>query len=203
MTLRLVTAPAPFSDDADFLARVKAHVAVDESVGEDQDDLIKAYIDAAVAQIDGGAGELGRTLLTQTWALDLPAFPTETLALPVPPVQLDGEWTVDSVTYFDTDGVQWTLPTTDYHAPDGRGYLIEDGDGFPSTIERPDALTITVTSGSTLVNDLPKNVLAAIMLMVGDLYANRETVVTGTVTQNIPMSTTVAALLARHRYWRA
>lgn len=201
MTLRLVTAPTPFSDDADFLARVKAHVAVDESVGEDQDDLIKAYIDAAVAQIDGGAGELGRTLLTQTWALDLPAFPTETLALPVPPVQLDGEWTVDSVTYFDTDGVQWTLPTTDYHAPDGRGYLIEDGDGFPETAERPDAVTVTVTSGSTLVNDLPKNVLAAIMLMVGDLYANRETV--GAQVQQVPMSTTVAALLARHRYWRA
>lgn len=201
MTLRLVTAPTPFSDDAAFLARVKAHVAVDESVGEDQDDLIKAYIDAAVAQIDGGAGELGRSLLTQTWALDLPKFPTETLALPVPPVQLDAEWTVDSVTYFDTDGVQWTLPTTDYHAPDGRGYLIEDGDGFPDTAERPDAVTITVTSGSTSVDDLPKNVLAAIMLMVGDLYANRETV--GPQVQQVPMSTTVAALLARHRYWRA
>lgn len=200
MTLRLITPPASVSADAEFLARVRVHIAVDPG---EQDALINGYVDAAVAQIDGGGGELGRALLTQTWALDLEAFPDEALALPVPPVQPDGDWTVDAVTYFDEAGIAQTLPPTAYVAPDGRGFLAAGADGFPVTASRPDAVTITVTSGSAAVADLPANIHAAILLMVGDLYANRETVKSGSTVVEVPMSTTVKALLARYRYWRA
>lgn len=203
MTLRLITPPELVSADEAFLARVKEHVSVDESVGDEQDDLIMAYIDAAVAQIDGGAGELGRTLLEQTWALDLPSFPTSPLSLPVPPVEQGAGWVVDSVTYFDGENVQRTLGSADYLAPDGRGYFTDAGAGFPETYDRPDAVTITVTSGSAEVSDLPANVLAAIQLMVGDLYAHRETATASSTVLEVPMSMTVKALLARHRYWRA
>jgi uncharacterized phage protein (predicted DNA packaging) len=47
---------------------------------------------------------------------------------------------------------------------------------------------------------VPADVAAAVLLMVGDLYANRETVAAGAV-QAIPMSTTVGALLSAFRRW--
>jgi hypothetical protein len=42
-------------------------------------------------------------------------------------------------------------------------------------------------------------VTAAILIMAGHLYANRETVVTGTISTELPMS--VQFLLAPHRVW--
>ena len=41
----------------------------------------------------------------------------------------------------------------------------------------------------------------ATLLMVGDLYAYRETAVTGVSTAPVQMSTTVEALLAPYRIW--
>lgn len=201
MTLRLITPPALISADADFFDQVRTHIKTDESAESSDGALVTTYIDAAVSQIDGGRGELGRALLTQTWALDLDRFPSDPIALHVPPVADGGTWQVASVTYFDTDNVSQTLPSTDYLAPAGRGYFQGTGAGWPSTAERPDAVSITVASGSAAVSDLPGNILTAILLMTGDLYMNRETVAAGT--QEIPMSMTVRALLARHRYWRA
>ena len=43
-------------------------------------------------------------------------------------------------------------------------------------------------------------ILAAVKLMVGDLWRNRDTVAIGQVSQ-IPMSTTVEALLSPFRVW--
>jgi hypothetical protein len=46
---------------------------------------------------------------------------------------------------------------------------------------------------------LPAAVSAAILLMGGHLYANREAVVTGTISTALPLS--VQFLLAPYRYW--
>lgn len=46
---------------------------------------------------------------------------------------------------------------------------------------------------------LPGAVVAAILLMAGHLYANREAVVTGTISTALPMS--VQFLLAPYRVW--
>ncbi len=198
MGFRLITPPGSAAED--LLDRLRAHIRVD---GEDE--LLTAILDAVVRQLDGAMGELGRTVLQQTWAWDLPAFPDEALQLPLPPCQADAGWTVTSVSYVDEDGASQTLvANTDYLAPAGRGYLqLAANASWPATAERPDAVTITIQSGSTTVAGLPGNLVAALMLMAGDLYKHRETTVEGTITNRAPMSTTVEALLCQYRYWRS
>lgn len=51
-----------------------------------RDDLITSYIEAAVDLLDGPTGTLGRAIITQTWRLELAAWPAM-LVLPVEPVQ--------------------------------------------------------------------------------------------------------------------
>ena len=57
-------------------------------------------------------------------------------------------------------------------------------------------MSVTFKAGYASV---PAPLVSAILLMVGDLYANRETAVTGTVAFALPMSTTVQALIAPYR----
>lgn len=47
----------------------------------------------------------------------------------------------------------------------------------------------------------PSAVVAAVLLMTADLYANRESVVLGTIAAEVKMPTTVANLLAPYRNW--
>lgn len=51
------------------LAELRAHLRVD---GTSEDALIQSLEAAAVAYLDGWKGILGRAILTQTWAVDLP-----------------------------------------------------------------------------------------------------------------------------------
>ena len=69
------------------------------------DDLIEALVKAAVAKLDPAyGGWLGRALRPQTWELRMPAFPSGPIELPYPPLI-----SVDSVKYFDGDGVDTTM----------------------------------------------------------------------------------------------
>lgn len=188
---RLVTAPAvtPISR-----AEAKAHLRVDY---DDEDTLISALIDAATAHLDGFSGILGRCLINQTWEESLPSFPRRVIDLPF----------VDAsnvaVSYYPADGGE--VLTLDDDLLDvvplssGDVVALSPLADFPRTVRRPDAVTVTATYGfGAAATDVPAPIRAAILLMVGDLYANRETVSTGQAVQ-IPMSTTVDALLAPYR----
>ncbi|CAH0355305.1 head-tail connector protein [Sphingobium sp. CECT 9361] len=52
-----------------------------------------------------------------------------------------------------------------------------------------------------LEHNVPAPIIAAILLMTGDLYANRETAIVGSASA-IPMSTTVENLLSPYQVWR-
>lgn len=188
---RLVTAPAatPIS-----LAEAKAHLRVDY---DDEDTLISALIDAATAHLDGWHGILGRCLIDQTWAESLSGFPRRVINLPF----VDASDVV--VSYYPAEGGD--AMTIDADLLDVVPLTIGDVVSlspiadFPRTAHRPDAVTVTATYGyGTAATDVPAPIRAALLLMVGDLYANRETVSTGQAVQ-IPMSTTVDALLAPYR----
>jgi uncharacterized phiE125 gp8 family phage protein len=74
-----------------------------------EDDLIQAYIDAALAQLDGPGGWLGRAIAPQT--LQLAVFDTTDaiIALPYPPII-----EVESVTYDDLEGEAQDLDAADW-----------------------------------------------------------------------------------------
>lgn len=187
------------------LAEVKARIKVEH---DEDDDLILAYLDAATGSIDGARGWLGRALVAQQWSLTLEAFPGSSgrIAMPLPPLI-----SVDGVTYVDAaDGVQTLTEGTDFdvlRSSSGVSYLAPSRNkAWPVAQRGPEAVSITFTAGyvSLVTDGSPQvlaeptdpawfTILAALGLMVGDLYANRETV--GGGLSKIDMSTTIAALL--------
>lgn len=179
------------------LAEVKTHLNVTFS---DDDTLITFYRDAVTQYLDGFSGYLGRCLLTQTWRLDLDAFPgDDKLRLPFRPVTA-----VSGITYYDASNVSQTLATAVYAGPFTDALsayvVLKFGQSWPVTYAREDAVAVTFVAGAaTAASNVPAPIRAAALLMIGDLYAQRETFVIGVTAEQIPMSPTVEALLAPFR----
>jgi uncharacterized phiE125 gp8 family phage protein len=70
---------------------------------------------------------------------------------------------------------------------------------WPATADRPDAVRVTMTAGYGGPADVPAPLRAAILLMTGDLYRFRESVAVGAAVAELPVSTSVGALIAPYR----
>lgn len=183
------------------LNAAKAHCRV----SHDEDDaLISAFIMAAVQHLDGADGWLGRALVTQKWEMVLDAFPRDyRIRLPLAPVL-----SVDAVLYRAPDG-------TETEFDDARWYLANGGEGiswlslepqavWPSTEDRNGAVRVQFTAGyepttdspPDLAGNVPEPIKAAILLMVGDMYENREERIVGAIVAELP---TVQRLLTPYR----
>lgn len=186
MRVLVITPPA---GEIVTTADAKAHLNVDRAV---EDALIAGYVKAAVQHIDGPDGWLGRALKTQTLEARLDSF-AEAIALPCPPII-----SLTSVKYIDGLGVEATMPSANYELLGAELHLIT-GARWPNARWQREAVRVRYQAGYT---ELPAPIRAAILLMVGDLYAQRETFVTGTISSSIPMSTRVDDLLAPYRLYR-
>ncbi len=179
------------------LAEAKAHLRVEH---DEDDALIAAMLAAAIERLDGWSGILGRCLIEQVWALPFERFPrSDLIGLPFPNVS------GVVVSYRPSNGAAaiefsssfWWLTET----VTGSVIVLAAGASWPATADRPDAVTATMTVGyGAAPADVPAPIRSAILLMVGDLYRNRETTGQGaSPLGSIPMSTTVEALLAPYR----
>lgn len=172
------------------IADAKTHLRVDHA---DEDALISGLIDAATAHLDGYAGMLGRALLTQTWTVDFPTFMNR-LDIPLGPVQSA------TVQYYDSLNAQQTLSTSVYAVlSDGLGpyVALKYNQQWPQTYTRDDAVKITFVAGyGATAASVPAAIRAAMLLLIGHWYANRETV-GSTPGSELPFS--AAALLAPYR----
>jgi len=151
------------------LDHAKLHLRVD---GADEDGYITDLIAVAVETIDGYSGRLGRAIVTQTWALHLPRFPScRQIDLPLPPLQ-----DVTSITYRDASGVAQTLSSATYDVLDGpkSAVVLKSGQAWPSTGDHPRAATITFVAGYGEPEAVPRTIVNAVLLAVGEMYANRE-----------------------------
>lgn len=189
MNLRRVVAPASAPVT---LAEAKAHLRVTAST---EDTLIGALVEAATQHLDGWQGILGRALVQQSWELTLDAFPAdeEAIRIPLPPVS-----SVVSVTYLDAAGAQQTMPPGDYVvdtlSPDA-WITLAAGETWPDTLDRINAVTVRFVTGYGAAADVPAPIRAAILLIIGDLYANRE----GQSDRAITVNPTVDNLLRPYR----
>lgn len=177
---RLVTPPAvePVS-----LAEAKEWARV---TGADDDDLVETLIAAARRHVE----ELtGRALITQTWDTFLPAFPCEILLRPR--VQ-----SVTTVKYIDpATGTQLTLASSEYtvdlKAEPGR-IVPAYGKSWPSTRCVPNAVEVRHVCGygndAESIAQEAEDLLSAIKILVSTLDKNRETIVTGTIVAQLPVS---------------
>lgn len=180
--LDLDTAPAtePVS-----LSEAKTHLRVSIS---DDDALIDALITAARRWCERLRNE---SFVTQTWKLYADNWPGgDTIPLPMGPVQ-----SVTSVTYTDEDGNESTLSSSNYLVDTvsrpARIRLKADQSWPTVTLRELNAIVVTYDAGyGDNASDVPEEVVAAIKLLVGHLYENREATVVGsgiTVTE-VPLT---------------
>lgn len=180
MALTLITAPAtePLSRE-----EAKAHLRV--SVTED-DDLIDALI---VAARERAEQETRRALITQTWEATGRYFPG-VIRVPKPPLI-----SVTYVKYFDTANVEQTLNATTFYktaapaGPDaGPGRIsLRYGQVWPSVYAEEDVVTVRFVAGYGGAADVPQTIKQGMLLAIANWYANRETVVVGTIVADLPM----------------
>lgn len=176
------------------LAEIKAHLRVD---GNSEDALLVGLINAATSHAEAHTG----TAIAQAQMVKkLPCFGNSGLTAPL--------ISVDSVQYVDDDGATQTLSSAVYSAvglwtsgnPNLMPYLtLAYNQDWPSTRAIPEAVTVTYTAGYPSVS-LPDDIRAAICLLVGHLYENREETIVGVPITSIPMG--FEALLSPYKVWR-
>ena len=192
MSLYLKTEP---TEEPITLSAAKGHL----NVTIDMDDaLIRSLITAARQQVESF---LCRSLVTQTWELRLDCFPSSgnAVELPLPPVA-----SVTSVSYVDSDGATQTWAAEEYQvdSKSAPGRLIPAyGYSYPSTRSQFDAVTITFVTGYGSGADVPQVIKQAMLLLIGEMYENREETVVGTIASKMPM--TAERLLWPHRVIKA
>lgn len=193
MTLdpKLITPPAiePVS-----LEEAKLHCRIG---GDDENSKIEAIVKAARQAVEcGESWSLERTLITTTWRVTLDRFSNCPIELPRPPLL-----GVTSIVYRDVNGDEQTIDDSVYRvdsdATPGR-VLLAPNHAWPPTENQVGAVRITYTAGyGALAADVPESIRQAILLLVGDLYARRESIVTGTIVNVLP---TMRALLNAHKW---
>lgn len=159
--LTLVTPPSATPVSLD---EARAHCKADTA----DDTMLQVYLDAAVAHVDGAEGVLGRCLVTQTWDYKLECFPDE-ITVPLPTLQ-----SVTSVKYYDVDGVEQTISSSNYTVAGQRVVPVDTYDWPDVEPGRPLPITVRFVAGYGLAVAVPAAIKAAILLILGDLYANRE-----------------------------
>lgn len=180
------------SDALVGLDAVKAQLRVDYP---DEDILIEGLIAAAIGHLDGRSGILGRCLSAQTWRLDCAGPDLDgRVGIDLPPIQ-----SVLSVHVLkDGTSVEWPADERRLEWHGERAFIAaKNGHSWPSRDNRPDAVQITFTTGYQ--DELPAPIHQAIVLIVSDLFQNREASA-GAVSPEINFG--VSALLAPYRVIR-
>jgi uncharacterized phiE125 gp8 family phage protein len=193
MRVLVITPPEPVVS----LSDAKQHLGV---LHDDEDALITAMVAAATQHLDAEVGWLGRAISPRELEARGVYFDGCRIRPPFPPVI-----SVSSIKYLDTNGAEQALATDQYEVR-GNEIVRAWGVSWPSVRRDDENVRIRYWAGyaadpaaDPLIADVPAPIVAAIKLMVGDLYFNRETTISGTIVQSVPMSTTVENLLAPFR----
>lgn len=166
--LQLITAP---TEEPITLAEAKLHLRVDTDA---DDALITAFITAARQWAEEYTW---RAFVTQTWDYALDAWPHNgQIYMPRPTLQ-----SVTTVTYTDENGSAAVMSDADYFVDvikkPGR-IVLNSNSTWPSvTLRRSSGIVIRFVAGYGAASAVPEQVKAAIKLIVGDLYENRESTI--------------------------
>ncbi len=168
----LYTVTAPTAEPVSR-TEAKAHLRVDTS---DDDTYIDTLITVARRRVEADSLH---ALMTQTLELRLAGFPLgNAVELPLPPLQ-----SVTSVKYTDSDEVTTTVATTvystDVYSTPGR-VVLKYGQSWPSFVASPsNPVTIRYVAGWTSAGAVPADLRQAVLLLIAQLYEQREPVLTG------------------------
>lgn len=185
----LITPPAaePLALDAvkEFLS-----IELDETLHDAQ---LTRFIAAARAQAEAVTGTRFVPQILQSAASEW----RDLMRLPIGPVTA-----VTEIEWDDTSGAAQTLPQGDYELTGAglqRGVRSVVGKAWPSGLRRADdVIRVTMAVGYDAV---PDPLQTAMLIMIADLFAQRESFVVGTVAARVQSSMQVESLLVNHRIW--
>jgi len=187
LTLKTAPASEPFTT-----AEAKTHLRVDIATDD-------TYIDTLVVSARARTeAYLRKALITQTWEYRLDWFPISDeseLLVPMLPMV-----SVSTIKYIDSDGDEQTWSSAEYtvdiynHVP---RILPAFSFSWPTTRDQINAVTIEFVAGYGTASDVPQDIKHAMLLLIGEMYENREESVTGTIVSAMP--TTAQSLLDIHQ----
>jgi uncharacterized phiE125 gp8 family phage protein len=198
MPVIVVTPP---EDPAVSLEEAKAHLRVDH---DDDDDYIESLVAVATATIDGPNGWLGRCIVEQTLEWRGDEFGCD-IRLPYPPII-----SIESVKYVDHAGAEQAVSPADYlltGAPSQPRLSLNYGSFWPTPRWQSEAVRVRYTAGwpvettgagedEKAIWSGPAPIRHAILLMVSQLYENREA---ASETAQVELPFAVSSLLATYR----
>lgn len=162
------------------LSEAKSHLRVDIS---DDDALIHRQIKAIVHDLER---RYNTAFITQTWTLYLDNWPGLAIELPRFPLQ-----SVTSVKYTPYGGVAATFSsdsyTVDTYTKPGR-VVLDSRSAWPGDeLEDVNGIAVEFVAGyGNAENDVPDPIRQAILLILGNWYENRETLIVGAKFANAP-----------------
>lgn len=186
MTQLLITAPA---GEPVTVEEARTHCRID---GNQDDELL--YILTRTAR-EYAETYTGRSFVNTTWEHRVDQFP-RFFDLPKAPLS-----SVTSITYVDALGATQTLSQNAYQVVSDTGPYAQKAriveaynQNWPTARGQADDVRVRYVAGYGSPTDVPMTVRAAIKLMIGHLYENREATLTGTIVSEFPLG--FAALLS-------
>jgi uncharacterized phiE125 gp8 family phage protein len=195
MGYKLKTAPTiePISS-----TEAKLHLKIDSDTTDDN--LIAALITAAR---ESAENYTGRAFINQTWEATFDEFPDEgdadDLYIELRPSPLSS---ITSITYKDINNATQTASSSTLYEADtysipGRACL-KYGQYWPIALEIQNSIVVTFVAGyGAAATAIPGPIKAAILLILGHLYAHRESVNIGNIVTEVPQG--AAFLLEPYR----
>jgi len=185
MAETVVTAPPQLEPIS--LSEARLHLRIDSDNTAD-DALIAVLITAAREQAEH---ETGRRLITQTREMTLDAFPCsgEAIRLHTDCVKAQS---IESITYLDTSSVWQTMSADDYgidpHSLPGYVFEAEDANWPLDVSDSANAVRVKVVCGyGDAATDVPDAVRQWMLMQIGAMYAQRESIVLGMSVSEVPM----------------
>lgn len=164
MSYEIATAPTA---EPVTLTEVKAHLRIS---GTDEDALLAIYITAAREFIESYTN---RALMPQTVKQYYNRFPTDAIELRLTPVT-----DVTSVKYKDTSGSQQTVSAADYQKNIiSQPAYIRPVTSWPETDCSENNVVIEFVAGHADQSSVPAKIKEVILLLIGEMYENRENTV--------------------------
>lgn len=174
--IKITTAPAtePVTE-----SEAKLHCRVDHST---EDAIFTRLIEVARIQCENISG---RAFVTRTYTAMLDRWPSSCFELPYPPLA-----SITSIKYYDDAGsAAATVNSANYYvdtnSEPGRVALVSGADWPSTTLRDINGVEIIYTAGYGNAAAVPDQYKQAMLLLIGHLYENRESVV---VQQGVSMA---------------
>lgn len=162
--------------------------ALHQRIQDDELEKETAWINDRLMAADSQFGnDTGRQVCTATFDYYLDEFPDddELLELPRPPLQ-----TVTSILYLDGDSVWQTLAAATYEVTTTRdpgGVRLAYSQTWPTTLDHPECVIVRYIAGWS-PDAVPPRIKGAVCSLVGHWYEHRESVITGTIVTDMPLT---------------